>query len=240
MAVLLASLLDADWLKLEEEVRAVDVAGVDGFSIDIADGHFVPRLTFDPLIVSKIRNITDAPLEVHLMVSEPEIHIKQYCDAGADQVVFHIEATDDPFPLIKYIKSQGLRAGLALLLETPLERITDHMLESIDALNFMAVPVGYGGQKVSEHTIERIGVMRGRARDINPQLAIEIDGGMKPDNCAEFVKAGADVIIIGTGIYKADNYNEAVRIAKQNMLVGDIESRKRLETFLSKPGRSDN
>ena len=238
MAILLASLLDADWSRLQEEVQAVDIAGVDGFSIDIMDGIFVPRLTFGPYQVAIIRNITEIPIDVHLMITKPEKQIEIFCDAGADQVIFHIEATDDPLALIKYIKSRGLQAGLALLQDTPLEEITDHMLESIDALNFMAVPVGYGGQKASNNTLERIQIIRERAKNINPMLAIEVDGGMKPNNCADFVDVGADAIVIGTGIYKSDDYNEAVRRAKQNMLKNDFEARKRLEAFLLEPSKS--
>jgi len=235
MAVLLASLLDADWEMLEDEVRAVETAGVDGFSLDIIDGHFVPRVTFGPDAVSAIRNMTDIPLEVHLMVIEPENQVEKFCDAGADQVIFQLEAADDPLAIIGYIKGRGIQAGLSLLIETPLEVITDRMLESIDALNFMAVPVGYGGQKVSDKTIERIQAVRKRAERINPLLAIEIDGGMKPDNCAEYAAAGADAIIIGTGIYKSGDYGTAVRTAKQNMSANDFESRKRMEAFLSGP-----
>ena len=237
MAILMASLLDADWARLGDEVRGADQAGVDGISIDITDGIFVPRFTFGPNAVSVIRNITDLPLEVHLMIANPEKQVEIFCDAGGDQIIFHIEATNDPLALIRYIKSRGLQAGLSLNEETPLEKLTDHMIEAIDAVNFMAVPVGYGGQKPTERTFEKIHTIRERAKNINPLLAVEIDGGMKPDNCAEYVEAGADVIIIGTGIYKSSDYGEAVRIAKQNMLFNDDVSRKRLEVFLSGPSK---
>ncbi len=235
MAILLASLLDANWMNLADEVQAVDAAGIDGFSIDVCDGQFVPRITFGPHIASKIRNITDLPIEVHLMVSKPEKFVEQYCDAGADQLIFHVETTNDPFALIDYVKSRGLQVGLALCRDTPLTMITDRMLESINALNFMAIVVGYGGQKASEHTLEKVQIIRERAKSINPLLALEIDGGMKAYNCADYVKAGADVIIMGTGIYKTDNYNDAVRLAKQHMLENDVESQKRLKAFLSGP-----
>lgn len=235
MAILLTSILDADWLNLSNEVRAVDKAGTDGFSIDIMDGIFVPRITFDVHIVSIIRNITNVPLEVHLMITNPEKQIEKFCDAGADLILVHVEASKDPLALIKYVHSRGLQAGLAILQETPLDAISDYMLESINALNLMAVPVGYGGQKPSDKTLERIQTIRERSKNINPNLAIEIDGGMKPENCSKYVEAGADLITIGTGIYKSGNYNNAINIAKENMLQNDYISRKRLETFLSCP-----
>ena len=238
MAILLASLLDADWLRLADEVRTVDIAGVDGFSVDIMDGRFVPRLAFGPHIVSTIRGLTDALIEVHLMIANPEKQVGEFCDAGADQIIFHVEATEEPLRLIKAIKSRGLRAGLSLLQESPVGLITDHMLESIDALNFLAVPVGYGGQKTSGQTLDRITAIRERAACVNPLLAIEIDGGMKPDNCSAFVKAGADVIIIGTGIYKSGNYDEAVRTARHNMRAINAESARRQENFLKVSKRS--
>lgn len=235
MAILLASLLDADWLNLEKEVREVDAAGVDGFSIDVCDGQFVPRITFGPHIASKIRNMTDLPIEVHLMVATPEKFIEQYCDAGADQVIFHVETTNDPFALINYVKSRGLRVGLSLCRESSIELISDELLASIDAVNFMAIVVGYGGQKAADKILEKVEALRDRAKIINPSLALEIDGGMKSYNCGKYVNAGADVIIMGTGIYKADNYSDAVKEAKQNMLYNDAESRWRLRTFLSGP-----
>ena len=235
MAILLASLLDADWSNLEKEVRSADVAGVDGFSVDICDGQFVPRFTFGPQIVSKIRNMTDLPMEVHLMVSTPERFVEQYCDAGADQIIFHVETTKDPFALINYVKSRGLCVGLALCLESPVDLITDEMIASIDAVNFMTIPVGYGGQKASEETLKKVESLRKRAESINPHLALEMDGGMKSYNCSKYVDAGADVIIMGTAIYKSDNYANAVNEAKKNLLANDVESKERLKRFLEGP-----
>lgn len=235
MAILLASILDADWANLENEIKAVDSAGVQGFSIDIMDGMFVPRITFGPHIVSKIRNLTDLPIEVHMMVSNPEKQVEKFCDAGADQVVFHIEATNDAPSLINYVKSRGLRVGLAMLLETNVESLSDEMIKSIDVINLMAVPVGYGGQKKSTETIERVRILRERAEKVNPSLAIEIDGGMKPENCSEFVDVGADVIIIGTGIYKSSNYSDAIDIAKSNIASDNAYSLNRLKGFLECP-----
>jgi len=235
VAILLTSILDADWSKLADEVRAVDNARTDGISVDIMDGIFVPRTTFGPHIVSIVRNITDLPLEVHLMVVKPENHVEKYCDAGADQVVIHFEATDDPLSLVNYIHSRGVSAGLALLQETPLEVLTDSLIESIDTLLLMSVPVGFGGQKPLPQTIDRIKAIRERVKNMNPDLAIEIDGGMKPDNCTDYAVAGADGIVIGTGIYKSDNYENAINTARTNLASDEATSRRRLKDFLSCP-----
>lgn len=238
MAVVLASILDADWSKLPDEIRAVEQAGVDGFSIDIMDGKFVSRETFGPHIVSQVRNITHVPIEVHLMVNNPENHVEKYCDAGADQVVFHLEAANDPLSIIDYIHSRGLLAGIAILRETPIDRLTDDVLKSIDAITIMAVTVGFGGQKPAPETIQRIKEIRERTKDINPDLTIVIDGGMKPNNCSVYVEAGADAIVIGTGIYHAENYEEAIRLAHQNMNHGDPVARKRLEGLFATPSKA--
>jgi len=235
MAILLASILDCDWENLEEEVRAVDNIGVDGFSIDVMDGHFVPRITFGPHTVSKVRNITDLPIEVHLMIIKPEEQVEMFCDAGADQLIFQIETTPDPLSIIDYIHSRGLQAGLSILVETDLSCLTEEILGSIDALNFLAVPVGYGGQKPSPATFDRIATIREKAKSLNHNLALEVDGGIKPDNCGDYVKAGADVVTIGTGIYKAENYESAICFAKGNISYDDVVSRKRVERFLGKP-----
>ncbi|WEG11012.1 ribulose-phosphate 3-epimerase [Pullulanibacillus sp. KACC 23026] len=235
MALVLASILDADWDHLPKEIQDVDQAGVDAFSIDIMDGDFVERTTFSPETVSQIRNITKLPIEVHLMVSRPEDHVEKYCDAGADQVVFHLEATKDPLSLINYIKSRGLLSGVAILKETDLSQLSDEVLEAIDAITLMSITIGFGGQKPSPETIDRIKALRERANQVNPNLAIVIDGGMKPNNASIYTEAGADGVVIGTGIYHADNYEEAIQLAKKAIHSEDPVSRRRFKEFLETP-----
>lgn len=239
MAIVLASLLDADWSKLGEEACAAAKAGVDGISIDIMDGVFVPRITFSPIHASVIRNLVDLPIEVHLMTAQPEKHVQAFCDAGADQVIFHLEATADPLSLINYIKNRGLRAGISVLKETPLDAISDELLGAVDAVNLMSIKVGYGGQVADDITLDRLRALRKRAETINPSVALEVDGGMKHNNCARFVNAGADVIIVGTGIYKSGNYMEAVKLVKENLTENAEESSNRLKTFFAQPSRKN-
>lgn len=233
MAMLLASILDADWLNLDSEIRSVDEAGVDGFSLDIMNGTFVPRMTFGPHIVSKIRNSTDLPIEVHLMINNPEKQIETFCDAGADQILFHIEATTCADEIINYVHSRNISVGIAVLLDTDLRKIPDKLIASIDAINFMAVTVGYGGQQASNEAINRIQEFRRYCESVNHDIAIEVDGGIKQDNCRAYVEAGADLVVIGTGIYHASNYKEAVSKAQSEIYHDDVISKKRLKQFLS-------
>ncbi|MCR4893297.1 MAG: ribulose-phosphate 3-epimerase [Eubacteriales bacterium] len=234
MAVLMASVLDADWNDLENEVRMVDEAGIDGFSLDIMDGKFVERTTFDIDTVKRIRRATERPIEAHLMVESPENWMKDICDAGVDQLLFHIEATDKPMEILDYVQGRHLSCGIAVLIETPIESLPAEVMKRVDIVNLMAVRVGYGGQKASEQTVERIRQLRDIFGSLNGHFAIGVDGGMKIDNCRTFSEAGADLILMGTGIYHASDRAEAVRTARENIQSDDPESRERLRVFFEK------
>lgn len=236
MAILMASILDANWDDIENEIKNVARAGVDGFSLDVMDGVFVPRTTFGPETVARIRRMTDLPLEVHLMVARPEEQIAAFCDAGADQILFHMEATEHAEEIIRRLHDRGVSAGVAVLVDTEVEDIPDELIRAADALNFMAVPIGYGGQKPSERTVEKIRAFRARCAGLNPDIAVEVDGGMKQHNCSACVDAGADLIVIGTGIYRAERYDEAVASAQANMRHDDPGSRRRLRRMLERRG----
>jgi ribulose-phosphate 3-epimerase len=234
MAVLFASILDADWNDLASEITAAERAGVDGFSVDVMDGKFVPRVTFGAQTVRDVKKNSSLPVEAHLMVSCPKALLEEFCAAGADQITVHLEALDDPLKAIRQIHALGALAGLAVLQETKLDDIPDIVFAELDALNLMAVPVGYGGGVPSGELMERIKAARKRAAALNPGLVIEIDGGMKPQNCGKFVKAGADLIVMGTGIYKAPDYAAAVSEARQNLCRDDAVSGKRTQKLRKK------
>ncbi|MBO4360733.1 MAG: ribulose-phosphate 3-epimerase [Eubacteriaceae bacterium] len=193
MAILLASVLDADWNDLENEVKMVDDAGIDGFSLDIMDGKFVERTTFDMDTVRRIRMATNRPIEAHLMVESPEEWMEEICEAGVDQLLFHIEATQRPLEILDYVQGRDLSCGIAVLIETPIESLPTEVMRRVDIVNLMAVRVGYGGQKASEQTEERIRQLREIFGCVNDHFAIGVDGGMKIDNCADFAGAGADL-----------------------------------------------
>ncbi len=238
MAIIMASILDADFARLEHEVTRVAAAGVDAFSLDVMDGHFVPRLTFGDHVVARVRNWVELPVEIHLMVDRPETWVQRMCDAGADMVVFHLEAAADPLDVVDRIRAEERSAGVALRLDTPIERIPDDLLAAVDLVNLVAVPLGYGGSDSAADTFDRIRVLRERIDAGRLQTAIEVDGGVKPSNALRYVQAGADMLTVGTGIYHAPDVEEAVRTLRETTRVDGDAARDRLRRFLSVPSSS--
>jgi ribulose-phosphate 3-epimerase len=210
MAIIAASILDADFGSLRYEIERVARAGVDIFTLDIMNGVFAPRITFGDYVVACVRKWTHLPLEVHLMIEEPERFLENYLDAGADLIVFHLEASKRPGDIISEVRKRNRAVGMALLAETPVEQVFDWVHE-LDVVNFLAVPVGFGGQTAAPNTTQRVESLRKCAQDVNPNLVIEVDGGIKPQNAAKYAEAGADMLTVGTGIYHAANAEEAVR-----------------------------
>jgi ribulose-phosphate 3-epimerase len=238
VAIIAASILDADYSRLEHEVTRVEAAGVDAFSMDVMDAHFVPRLTFGDYVVARIREWVHVPIEIHLMVERPETWVGPMCDAGADMVVFHLEATDDPAGVIALVRAEQRSVGMAVRLDTPIERIPPDLLAAVDLVNLVAVPLGYGGSASAADTFERIAALRARLDAAGLQTAIEVDGGVKPSTALDYVEAGADMLTVGTGIYRAPDVPEAVRTLRETTRESDERARARLEGFLSMPSSS--
>lgn len=213
MAIIAASILDADFSRLKDEIQRVDRAGVDMFTLDIMDGHFAPRITFGDYVVACVRQWTELPLEAHLMVQQPEQWVERLLDVGVDLIVFHVESTERHEEIIETVRARGRSVGLALLAESPVESAKP-WIDRIDVVNFLAVPVGFGGQKSAADTFDRIRTLRNYAAEINPNLIIEVDGGVKPNNAHLYAQAGADMLTVGTGIYHAPDVEEAVRQLK--------------------------
>jgi ribulose-phosphate 3-epimerase len=235
MAIIAASILDADFSRLEDEVTRVAEAGVDAFSLDVMDGHFVPRLTFGEHVVARVRSWVDLPIEIHLMVERPGELVQRMCDAGADMIVFHLEATQDPFAVVERIRAEDRSAGLALRLDTPIEDIPADLLAAVDLVNLVAVPLGYGGSASAADTFDRIAALRRRSDSAGLRTAIEVDGGVKPETAVRYASAGADMLTVGTGIYHAPDAGEAVRTLRDSTRAGDDQARARLDRFLSIP-----
>ena len=234
MAIIAASILDADFGNLKYEIDRVVRAGVDMFTLDIMDGSFAPRITFGDYVVACIRGWTDLPLEVHLMIEEPERSLENFLDSGVDLVVFHLEASKRHGDIISAVHERNRAVGMAVLATTPVERVFDWVRE-LDVVNFLTVPVGFGGQKSAPDTIQRIKSLRQFAKDVNPDLVIEVDGGIKPHNAAEHAAAGADMLTVGTGIYHAPNAEEAVRQLREET-AGTLDglARQRGSAFLNR------
>jgi len=236
MAVISASILDADFSRLREEVERVADAGVDAFSLDVIDGHFAPRITFGSYIVARVRNWTDLPIEVHLMVERPERLVQEMCDSGADLVLFHLEATRDPNGIVDHVRSEGRCVGFAVKEDTPLDAIPDGLLRRVDVVNLLSVPIGFGGSSSAPDTLDRIATLRSRADGVGTRLAIEVDGGVKPENASTYATAGADMLTVGTGIYHADDAAQAVStLVSSTAGPADVAARERLREFLALP-----
>ena len=199
------SILSADFARLGEEVRAVDVAGADYIHVDVMDNHFVPNLTIGPLVVAAIKPHTQKPLDVHLMISPVDSIIPDFAKAGADIITVHPEATIHLDRTIQLIHSLGCKAGVSLNPSTPLN-VLDYVLENLDLVLVMSVNPGFGGQGFIEYTLRKIEAIRQRIDATGKGIELEVDGGVKVDNVRRVADAGADVFVAGSAIYGTPDY----------------------------------
>lgn len=213
MVKIAPSILSADFAVLKEEIKKLEKGGADYIHLDVMDGFFVPNITFGPPVIKKIRNITDIPFDVHLMIEKPERYIKDFVEAGADFITVHAEATTHLHRTIEYVKSFGIKAGVALNPATPLNMI-EYVLEYLDLVLIMTVNPGFGGQKFIHSTKEKIIKMRQIVDEKKLNLLLEADGGIKLENYKELVACGLDIIVVGSGIFEADDITERVKMFK--------------------------
>jgi len=200
------SILSADFVNLERDIRMIQDAGADLLHIDVMDGHFVPNLTLGPPIVKAIKGIATVPCDVHLMITNPGEYVDAYCNAGADYLTVHVEAATHLHRVIQHIKSKGAKAGVSLNPHTPLSSI-EEVLGDLDLIMIMSVNPGFGGQSFIDNTLDKLRRLNKmlKARGLENQVEIEIDGGAKYDNMAEILEAGADIIVSGSGVFKAED-----------------------------------
>jgi ribulose-phosphate 3-epimerase len=196
-----ASLLNANFARLGEEVqRAVD-GGVDSVHVDVMDGHFVKNITIGPLVVEAIRNHASVPLHSHLMISEPQRYASAFAEAGSDLIVFHVEADDEPDAVIRAIRAAGRAPGLALNPETPAAAVLP-FLERIDLLLVMTVHPGWGGQAFMHDVLPKLSALRGEIERRGLSLPIGVDGGVNLDTIGPAHAAGGDVLVTGSALYR--------------------------------------
>jgi len=209
------SILSADFGRLAEAVIAVERAGADWVHVDVMDGHFVPNLTFGPKMVADLRKATRLPLDVHLMIERPEDWVDRYAEAGATYLTIHVEAAADVPGTLAAIRARGVRPGLTLNPETPVDAVLPH-LGSIDLALVMSVHPGFGGQKFIEGSLGKVKSIR-EALDARRLAAeLEVDGGIKPENAARVLAAGATVLVAGSAIFEdPDGPVAALRKFKQ-------------------------
>ncbi len=196
------SILSADFMNLGADVRLVSEGGADWIHVDVMDGHFVPNLTIGPAHVKALKKITDVPLDVHLMIDNPEVQVSWYLEAGADSVTIHCEATDDAAALIDAIHAAGAKAGVSINPETDTSVLAG-LVDKCDLVLMMSVHPGFGGQSFIESTPERITqvVELCKAADANP--IIEVDGGINAKTAPLVVARGADLLVAGSAVFKA-------------------------------------
>lgn len=203
------SILSADFAKLGEEIKDVERGGADYIHIDVMDGHFVPNITIGPLIVNAIRPHTSLPLDVHLMIENPDQYISEFAEAGADIITVHVEACPHLHRTIQLIKSHGVKAGVVLNPHTPVATI-EHILEDIDMVLLMTVNPGFGGQKFIDSVLFKIRQVANMIQERQLNVEIEIDGGVNPETAKLCIDAGANVLVAGSAVYNQEDRGAAI------------------------------
>ena len=203
------SILSADFSRLRDEVQAVEEAGADWLHLDVMDGHFVPNITIGPVVVEWIRKVTDLPLDVHLMITDPDKYAPEFIKAGADWISIHPETSQDPKKCLAKIHELGAKSSVAVNPDIPLERVEAHFSD-IDMLLIMTVFPGFGGQAFMEQVLPKIEQSKEALRRKGLPVLIEADGGIKCDNISRVVQAGAEVIVSGSGIFKTPDYTATI------------------------------
>jgi len=198
-----ASILNADFARLGDEVRRADAGGVDSIHLDVMDGHFVDNLTMGPVVVEAVRPATSLPFHAHLMISNPLAYADRFADAGSDLIIFHVEADDDAGTVIDAIEAAGKRPGIALNPETPGEAVHPY-LERVDLLLVMTVHPGWGGQSFIDAVLPKMRALHAHADDRGLRLQIGVDGGVNLDTIGRAHAAGGEVLVTGSALYGTD------------------------------------
>ncbi|KDR94037.1 ribulose-phosphate 3-epimerase [Peptoclostridium litorale DSM 5388] len=219
MIKLAPSILSANFATLLDDVRKVEEAGCEFLHIDVMDGHFVPNITIGPLVAKALKKGgVDMVFDVHLMIENPDNYVKDFADAGADIIVVHQEACIHLHRTIQNIKSCGVKAGVALNPATPVETIK-HIIEDIDMVLIMSVNPGFGGQSFIEGVLPKISQVRKMADELGIELDIQVDGGIKPSNVHQVVKAGANVVVAGSAIFGSEDIKATVEEFRKNSML---------------------
>jgi ribulose-phosphate 3-epimerase len=216
MVKIAPSLLSADFLRLGQEIQAAETAGADLLHIDVMDGHFVPNITIGPFIVKQIRSITSLPLDVHLMIDEPEKYLSDFIDAGADYLTVHVETSVHLHRTVQLIKSAGIKAGVSVNPATPVWQL-EQILPDADMVLIMSVNPGFGGQEFIHHTLDKLKTLRTLINGKGLNTIIEVDGGIKPDNAKEIASAGADILVMGSAFFHSGDYSALLKSVRGNL-----------------------
>ena len=210
------SILSADFSRLKDEIQAVEAAGADWLHVDVMDGHFVPNITIGPVVVEWVRKVTNIPLDVHLMITDPDKYAPEFIKAGADWVSIHPETCADPNLSLNKIRALGAKASVAVNPDVPLARV-ESCFSDADMVLMMSVFPGFAGQAFIPEVLPKIAALRSLIDERKLALLIEVDGGIKTDNIDLVVRAGAEVIVSGSGIFKSPDYAATVRAMRMKV-----------------------
>lgn len=208
------SILSADFARLKDEIQAVEAGGADWLHVDVMDGHYVPNITIGPVVVESIRKVTRMPLDVHLMITDPDKYAPEFIKAGADWISIHPETPKDPHATLERIRELGAKPSIAVNPDVPLAEV-EQCFDYIDMILMMTVFPGFGGQAFIADVLPKIAQARNTISERGLPILIEADGGIKADNIGRVVRAGAEVIVSGSGIFKCSDYADTIKRMRQ-------------------------